>query len=342
MFTVRHPSRGGNCPVAEVPGVSPAPADPSSLVTNHRIPTINTTPAMIAAMIGVVLRRRECARWVRLIHRWTPLRLAELTVQGMPAARSLGQLTLAIRQANPGMRTHRESGMRGWSPATKSSGAIDTEIASSPVARDGRAGAMETQLPDTISHGKANWPETGNALCTGNTPRTCLGLHPELASRAGFRLTTSSLGISSATEQKAVNVRQKERWARNIPVCGSVPAVGLSADPVPDRMTCARPQGKNDCTIAGHTLAGLPARPRPPARLEPCTIDAARFAFEPACRCLRKKLMTRSHCLSPLDMTVVAARCCRDRLRVCCPQGPTGSSYWCRHLYWRRERPTRT
>jgi hypothetical protein len=56
--TVRHPSRGGNCPMEEAPPVGPAPVDPSFAVVNQRIPTINTTPATIAAMIGNQLRRR--------------------------------------------------------------------------------------------------------------------------------------------------------------------------------------------------------------------------------------------------------------------------------------------
>ena len=42
----------------DAPPVAPAPVGPSFAVVNQRIPTINTTPATIAAMIGNQLRRR--------------------------------------------------------------------------------------------------------------------------------------------------------------------------------------------------------------------------------------------------------------------------------------------
>jgi hypothetical protein len=55
-LTVVHPSRGGRTAVFEV--VPPVAASGvSSRVVNHRIPMINSTPAMIAAMIGTALLR---------------------------------------------------------------------------------------------------------------------------------------------------------------------------------------------------------------------------------------------------------------------------------------------
>ena len=55
MLTVVQPSRGGCTAVFAGSVVPVAGAGSSSRVVNYRIPTINSTPAMIAAMIGTLL-----------------------------------------------------------------------------------------------------------------------------------------------------------------------------------------------------------------------------------------------------------------------------------------------